>query len=446
MSGQPSLGHPRSSRAGWPTREFSTGLLVNLVSSAMFLASGVGIHVLAGWALGPSEYGEFGVLLTVALLLNVVISSGLGLATSDAVARAPGNARRVSRRYLQFGTTMALLAGLGIFATHRWWLPGLHLVPDPRSALLVGGLLVVYAPGSVIIAALYALGRGTYAGVSLIAAHITKVALGAMLLALAFGGFGLLLAYGIANLVPVIGGLRHVLARGDDERHGPRDQRERVNFGFLVPATLLAVAINAFAAIDVLVAKVTLSAADAGQYIAASTLAKIPITISTSMVLVIYPLLVRLGTRSSGSSTSDVPNPSPRRVRWLMLSLLVLTGLGVFALAPPLIRSVYGADYSAAAGLARWLAPAFTLAACGLALSHLAVASRGATRVSAVVVAATVVYSTAVLLLADGTATGLVRGSYAGCLVSVVAALVVHYAGGRGARRPGTGPSTAGDL
>ncbi|MGQ0764474.1 MAG: oligosaccharide flippase family protein [Gemmatimonadota bacterium] len=301
--------------------------------------------------LSPALYGVIGVVMGVMLYLNQVADGGLELVGMPYVARHRDRAGSVAAPLLSLRVVLAValtgltavlalavlpepdgpllaVASLGMVATAlstRWvhlGLEGAGAVALARTAgeALTLGAIVIFVHGS--------------ADVGLVpVAHVAGAALTSLALLAALRARGVIvpLRWSVAEAVPVF--------------------RRSVS---LVGFTLLGLLLFNF---DLIFLRIVTSADAAGLYAAAYTLVAFAANVIVAFAHTVLPALVRLeGDRSARDAVYATACAHA-------FAMAVPVGVGAAFVAPLLIGTVFGAEYSSAAPALSWLALAIPLAA-----------------------------------------------------------------------------------
>lgn len=326
------------------------GSLVFFAATAALNVVNFGFQVLVSRVLGPSTYSALSALLALLVIAGVPLSA-LQLACAAAQARsgAPTDARRVLQVVLGVGAGTSLL---------------LLVAESPLDDFLQIDSVwpLAWLCCWLVLAALSAVPQGLLIGQSRFTALGLTALAGAGLGRLLFGGVFAVLDLGVAGgmAATALGqGLTLVLllratrARGAGVRPALRLSAAE---GALSTAALMGLA--AFAAVDTLLARHTLSAADSGYYAAAATGGRIALFAPGAIAVLAFPRFVR-GAEQGESGRRD-----------LLLALTAVGGVGLLvviavAIAPRLvIDALFGSDYRPAVHDLTVLAPAGALLGC----------------------------------------------------------------------------------
>ncbi|MEU6352770.1 oligosaccharide flippase family protein [Streptomyces sp. NPDC047072] len=329
----PALGRKVRSAAQW-------SLINTVVMRLGTFATGI---VLARFALGPAEWGVYGVAQTVLLVLLSANELGVGLA----IVRWEGDARRFAPTVLTLSTLSSGLLYVALFAAAPT-LAGLLGSPDAAGVLRVMCLCVVIdgiaqVPGNF-------LTREFAQGKRMAIDALNFVVGTSLTLLLAFEGWGAMsFAVGAVagNVVTLIGCW---LAAPGTLTYGwnPEQARALLRFGLpLAGASMLALAV---VNVDTMVVGATLGNVSLGFYVLAFNISGWPVRIiSEAARRVSFAGFSRLA-----ESPQALAQGFSRALGVLItgtVPLCVLLG----GLAEPVIQLIYGSRWTPAAAALPWL-------------------------------------------------------------------------------------------
>jgi len=326
-----------------------------LIGLIAWNAGNYAFFLVAGRAIGPSEYGLLAALLAATLVVAVP-AQGLQLAAARLVAAPPGGEaglaegiyRRAWRRCASATPLVALAACAAIVAVHL-----------TEGKIQVGPLIVTVA--LVVPLGFFFLALGRLQGEERFATFSLCFALWGLprpvvLVPLAAVGLGVYAGLG-ATAVAVTAALSASLwfTRGARPAREPSAAEWRSFTLPLVPIVVGLSGLGLLTNLDVIVAKVILNADDAGRFAAAATLAKAVFLVPQAVSLVLLP---RVAARSAAAQDTAM------LVGLGVAVTLVAGGLAtlfIWAIAHPLLRITYGEEFAGSAGLLGAYAGASTL-------------------------------------------------------------------------------------
>ncbi|MBT2409890.1 oligosaccharide flippase family protein [Streptomyces sp. ISL-12] len=328
-----SLGRKVRSAAGW-------SLANTMVMRLGNFATGI---VLARFALGPAEWGVYGIAQTVLLVLLSANELGVSLA----VVRWDGDPRRFAPTVLTLATASSVLLYAGLFVTAPT-VAGLLDSPDATGVLRVMCLCLVI-DGVAQVPANF-LTREFAQGKRMVIDALNFVLSTAVTLMLAFAGWGAMsFAWGaVAGNVAALVGC--AVAAPGTLRFGwdPEQARALLRFGLpLAGASLLALAV---VNVDTMVVGSTLGGVSLGFYVLAFNMSGWPVrVISEAARRVSFAGFSRLA-----GSPGALADGFSRALGVLVagtVPLCVLLG----GLAAPVVELVYGSTWVPAAAALPWL-------------------------------------------------------------------------------------------
>ncbi|MGW5371975.1 oligosaccharide flippase family protein [Streptomyces sp. NPDC004009] len=351
----PSLGHKVRSAARW-------SLINTVVMRLGNFATGI---LLARFALGPAEWGVYGIAQTVLLVLLSANELGVGLA----IVRWDGDPRRFAPTVLTLGTASSVLLYAAIFVSAPT-VAGLLDSPGASGVLRVMCLCLVLDGVAQVPAG--CLTREFAQGRRMVIDALNFVLSTAVTLVLAFAGWGAMsFAWGaVAGNVAALAGC--ALAAPGMLRFGwdPGQARALLRFGLpLAGASLLALAV---VNVDTMVVGSSLGSVALGFYVLAFNISGWPVRIiSEAARRVSFAGFSRLA-----ASPEALAQGFSRALGVLVtgtVPLCVLLG----ALAEPVVRLVYGSTWVPAASALPWLmALGLVRIGCELAYDCLVAAGR----------------------------------------------------------------------
>lgn len=327
-----------------------------LAALVVWNAGNYAFFLIAGRALGPSDYGLVAALLA-ATLVAAVPAQGLQFATARLVAAPPGGDaelahgiyRRCWRRCTGATTVIAPTACAAI----------LTVALLSGRAIPVGPLIVTVA--LVVPLGFLFLGLGRLQGEARFTAYSLSFALwGAPrpvalvpLAALGLGIYAALGATGAALAAALVASLW--FTRSARPAREPTAAEWRAFTRPLLPVVVGLSGLGVLTNLDVIVAKISLGANEAGQFAAAATLAKAVFLVPQAVSFVLLP---RVAARSAAAQDTGT-------LMGLGVAVTLVAGglwsLVTWAIADPLLHITYGDHFTGSAGLLGAYAGASTL-------------------------------------------------------------------------------------
>ena len=335
-------------RGTFTVRRFSGDASIVIGASLLANACSYIFHFVLSRRLGPEQYGTLATMIAIASIL-VVIGSSIGTVIMQETARmwVTHQDRKIPPFLRQAGSRIALLGvivtlGLGVLSgllrtyfhvadARLWWLLAVY-----------GGLTAFtgFARGAAQGAHRFAIFGG-----SLVAEGISKVILGSAFVMIGFGVAGAIGGL-ISSVVIAIAIVFFPMAFGG-ERHIAQTDMPHLS-GRTLKVLSAASAISALLYVDMLLAKHHFSAAQAGFFGAAGTIAR-TIPYGAGLVMLILGPLAAAAKHAGGSSL--------RRILTLVsmsaAGAIVIGLLTVWLLPHVLIYATYGLAYAPAIPLLR---------------------------------------------------------------------------------------------
>jgi len=311
------------------------GFMLVTAGQGVSMASAYATHIILARQLGPANYGRYGVFLSVASTVALILTAGLPEAITKFSAEEPAAAAGIFAQ----GLKLQLRFSVGVTALYALLSPLFaRALNDPSLTPEF-----VISAASIPPVAVYALVTGAYSG---------RRNFGAQ--ALIVGGYGLLrclLTVGLASFQAVRGAvlgiviapyvivalaLPKLLTRG-----APGRVETRKLLVFARPVILFTVAYGLLMNLDLLVVKALARGdAEVGFYTAASTIAKVPFFAFSSLGVVLLPTV-------SAAARGDSAELDGARaaIRWTFLASLSIAFAGA-PVATPALELLYGAKYA----------------------------------------------------------------------------------------------------
>lgn len=321
----------------------------------LFLALGIGgassyvFHLLMTRVMGPSDYGAFGSLLAVLLVIGVPVAG-----VQAVVARRVAFHRETHGTYRSEVVRSALRGALisggllaAMMAASASWAAGYLRTGSTGSVLLLAVLLVPSLITPVARGALQGLVRFRALGTGILIHAVLRVTLGT-LLALVWGLPGAVLGLVLAEAAGMLMAFAPLRGVGKEERHAGAAASN------LLPETLGASAallgLWVLATIDVALVRHYLPPGHSGRYAAVALVGKAVLFAATAVAMVAYPRFAASG---------NVARRALRNALWAAMGLGALATVTV-ALFPGLIAATLGDAYRTTGALAPLLGIAGT--------------------------------------------------------------------------------------
>ncbi len=329
---------PRIARPTDTPQPLGRGAVAATGASVLFVVAGYVINVVLGRALGPVDYGLFGVVIGLMTVVNALQTSAVpqAIAKFAAEQRYQTNDLLVTGGLLQMGSGVVL--GVILFSLAD---PVASLLKD--EALADPLRLAAFAfPSYAMFTLLFGIegGLGRYVRQAfMMSVYSSAKATLAVVLGLLYSTFGAVAGYVIAPLIgAVTGGSLPLMRRG-------RLLDVRPILAYATPLLLLAVISMAYMNLDLfLVKSLVPDPSDAGYYTAAQNIARVPYFLSTGLATILLPAVARVTTRDPTSARLIVTDA----IRFGILLVLPVAAV-LLAGGREAVDVLYGHTYEAAA-------------------------------------------------------------------------------------------------
>lgn len=326
-----------------PKQSAITGAFASVGAQAMVLLLGFITHPLIGQLLGREAYGIYSVVLSVQTIMGMVLTLGVPLAVSRFVARDEEHAQSILWQALRWQLALALgLAILTVILSHplATLLGDRSLTPYLAVTALIIFTQAVYPVFTQYLSGLHRFNR--QAALTTLYA-VAKLA-GSVGLLFVFHIYGALAGFAVGGIVAAIlgfGWVRHI-----GGRH-PKPLVIRDFLSFASTVVLILIGLQILISLDLLMVKALLKDnIRAGEYSAASNLARISYLLLQGLVFVLLPKMSAL-TRG-GESHTDAVSFIRATIRYLIA--LIIPGIALAAAtSKSLLGLFYGHQYLSAA-------------------------------------------------------------------------------------------------
>jgi O-antigen/teichoic acid export membrane protein len=406
---------PRTGR-----RPIARGTIANTVAVGLQVVFSFTLAIVLARELGPTDFGHYGVVLSVLVWIEFALMLGLPGAASILIARNPEAIRSIERRVI--GSLVVIgLVGIGIVQVLASDIAAALSLPDGERLIRLASvdipLYVVYFGFRGILQGRKRFGRVAIATIIYFAAKLLLVG---GLVALGLGLEGALIGNAAASVVVVIAMFRlarHVQQSGIEIY--PLRKLLVVALSIAVCATLSSFVLQA----DIWAAKGWIEgSAEVGLYVAAATLARMLYMAIAALLGSVMPFIAEATARGERERAGGFLSEAMRFV-------LVISGLAaaiVSPTAPDLLAFLFGAPYRDGGAALTILVPSQGLLGFGLLFFHSLLAGRRPREAGWVIGTVLVLQATLLALLtpsygALGVAWALVA---AGAVLSVVGGFV----------------------
>ena len=292
-----------------------------LISQGFLLVSGYSINVGLARILGPQGFGTFGVVMSLLLVVQLFVITGIPIAVQKYVAENMQASRTLFRRTFPWH----LLYSLAIWAVFWVCAPPISRWlkdPDLTFYLRVASVdILFYGLYKYFLSVqngLHQFGRQTLSG---IAYAVAKPAATFTLILMGYGVTGAI----IGNTLGSIGGLLIGVAimRFPEVKATLGDIPF---FRFAFTNVFYYVGLQLLFSIDIWLVKYYLSGAAVGQYVSASSVAKIPYFLSLAISSALLPAISRATKERDEKRVRDIVTISLRYWLILLFAMIVVVG------------------------------------------------------------------------------------------------------------------------
>ncbi len=326
------------------------GSLVLTSSNLTVRVLGYLYRVIAGRMLTPYEFGILNLALPIQYMVIVLSSSGIAPAISKFVSEHEAK-KDVKKRDLVISSSLVFYTLLGIALGLVFYLAspyvGLYLFNDEH---VIGPLKIasVALPFGILVAVYTGIFQGfkrmEYMGGTLVLEQILRIGFAVLLMSISFSAVNAILGstLGFIAVLPAA----YMLFR----RMGLRisrysfDEFKKV-FRFSLPVSATALASFTLAYIDILLLGHFLSAEEVGIYSAASPTSRLVMAFSAALYAVMLPSISEINAKRDSAQLKKYVGYAYK----LSVAILLPVTLVSVLLSEPIITTLFGASYAAAA-------------------------------------------------------------------------------------------------
>jgi O-antigen/teichoic acid export membrane protein len=317
------------------------------------MVSGYFINIWLGRLLGPSDYGNYGIIIGLMTSVNIIQTTGLPQATSKFISQGKyktGSVLKASVRLQIYSSIVFTILFFLMAPLFARLLNDVELTPYLQLASLV---LPSYAMFSLYVGYYNGLHEFRTQAILNIIYSIAKAVL-VIALVYSFHLFGAIVGFIISPLVALIFFLRKPPKEENTHYlHWPLIRFSLPIIGFSILSTLLI-------SLDLFFVKSFENSASAGLYNAAQNIGRIPYFALNAFALVLLPTISQsLNNNEKGITIEKIRTA----IRYLLMILLPLSAL-IAVTSEGLLKLIYGVHYLLAAN-------ALTILVLGLAFASL---------------------------------------------------------------------------
>lgn len=338
-----------------------------IMASSMIFARFFGylFQIYVARALGPEEYGVFGSLFALFMILTIpvgTIDTVISRYTSD--YKVKGDKHKIKILMLSAFKRLSKAGAIGFIVLAIFSIPLASFLKIESSVpIIIVGLTLFFTFISPIF-------KGVLKGVQMfnwlsviyVSETFSKLVFGILLISLGFGLNGAVMAFSLGYLVPLLicfVPLRHLLRI--------KGENENIDFSVIYKYSVLVLiaigTLNLVQNIDVILVKHLFTSYEAGIYTAMSNIGKIIFFLSAGISASMFPKVSEL--RSDSSASLDLLKKGV-----LSISLLsILFVIGCFLFDELIVRLLFGLEYVEGA----FLLPYFSVALSFLSMTSIVV-------------------------------------------------------------------------
>ncbi len=315
------------------------GSLYVFFSRIIFFITGYLLYIILGrFILSPAQFGTFGVVLGLLAVTNAVLMLGIRQAVSRFVSIKKEAAQTIKAKAFRLQLVLSTIVFVFYFCASPF-LANVFNEPDMAIFIPVAALSVFFQPMLEVVRG-YLNGLKRFKEDSLLGVftRIMRLILPLTFFAIGLSLFGVFLGIALAALAPLVLG---VASSGSSKHENKNSFKTKTLLIFALPVFALAFTQNFLLQVDVFFVKGFLMASDAGFYVAAATLARLPTEAILTITLILFPLISETTFSKAMRKARFYITHS---FRYLFLFILPVS-FAVSVTAQPLITAIYGGEY-----------------------------------------------------------------------------------------------------
>lgn len=341
----------------------SRGTIFILISQLIFLFSGFAINIILARSLGPSEYGIFGLVLSILIIAELFVITGIPEALKKFGGEKPEFLNVIIKKTFiwQLGYSFIVFAiFLIITPLIAQWLNDERLSYLLRIAAIDIVFYGLYKYFAAIQNGLHNFFKYAFLGIIYSTAKIIAI------VGLIVGGFALIGAL-VGNILgsAIALGFAIVLAKLPNTHFVDQTINTRKIIHFIFPNILYFLGLNLLFSVDLWLVKYFLNDLQVGYYVSARVLARLPYFLSIGLSAVILPSLSHAIANGNNKRAKDITLDS---LRYLLIFLFLLCVI-VIVKNKAIIGLFFGKNYSDASSILVVLIVAFSFVTI-MAINH----------------------------------------------------------------------------
>ena len=298
------------------------GAILTAISQVVFLISGFTMNMVLARLLGPEDYGTFGLVISILIIVEIFVNTGIPEAVKKFGGEKPELIGAIVRKTLPW----QLIYGLGMFAILIVAAPQISkILQDDRLTQLLR-----IASANIIFYGLHKYFTGVQSGthnflkfslLNIVYSLSKLVAIVGIVLA-GFSVIGALVGNVVASIIGLIVGITFAKFKIKGVNTQNVETKKYVNF--VIPNLLYFVGLNLFFSIDLWFVKYYLSDLKVGYYASAATLSKMPYFLSIGLTAVLLPSLSQTIAAMDRERTREIITDSLRYVLIFLVLIVVV--------------------------------------------------------------------------------------------------------------------------
>jgi len=310
-----------------------------LIAQAVFVLSGYAIHVGLGRLLGPSDYGIYSVVIYVATVFNLILTTGLPYAASKFISENESQSQCIMKSSLSLSAILGIAVSTMIFFGAELISTILNDITLSPYIRLISIMMPIYALRTAIIG--YYNGMRSYKiqAFLLLLYDISKPFVIFLLVFLGFSEWGAVLGFALGPILPMLAGF-YLMGL---QVFRARSYSYKKLLKFAIPIIVFSLSINLIMSMDLFfVKRILMNNELAGFYSAASMIAKVPYTLLGALTAALFPAIS--ASMNDQERTHEYISES---IRYTLLVLVPLTFI-IAASSGGLVSLIYSKVFAPA--------------------------------------------------------------------------------------------------
>ncbi|HLC56231.1 MAG TPA: flippase [Candidatus Nanoarchaeia archaeon] len=263
------------------------GTIYLIIAQIVMIISGYLTHFVLGRYLGPESYGTYGLILTIATTLNLILTSGIPTSVSKFIAEQESRSKSILKKALKIQLIFSIIISLLFLASAHLISTLLQDSSLTNYFRLMSIVIIPYSLFSILIG--YFNGKRLFKTQAILNI-LYSIARAAAIIGLAFlfHLYGTIIAFMISPIIILIIAL--YLSRKDKSQDNSISSLTLIKYA--IPISIFAVIFNFVQTLDLYFVKSLLKQDIlTGYYTASITISRVPLYILASLTIVILPLI-----------------------------------------------------------------------------------------------------------------------------------------------------------